>query len=189
MALRDLTGADLEALLEVSRRLGVAPEELGALVDFETAGTWNPAVRNPGSSARGLLQFMDATARGMGYADSAALVAAHPTVADQLRGPVLAYLAPLAPFPTLQSLALAVFYPRLRYASAAEPFPEVVRVANPGIERVSDYVRRVAERVPGVAATLRELVGRHPGAVLGGGGAALALLLAGLALLLLRRPD
>jgi len=35
-------------------------------MSFETAGTFNPAIKNPGSSATGLIQFMDATAKGLG---------------------------------------------------------------------------------------------------------------------------
>lgn len=40
--------------------------ELMACMAFETGRTFSPSVRNPGSSAIGLLQFMDATAKRLG---------------------------------------------------------------------------------------------------------------------------
>jgi hypothetical protein len=44
---------------------------LMAVMDFETGGTFSPSVRNPGSSATGLIQFMEATARELGTTTAA----------------------------------------------------------------------------------------------------------------------
>lgn len=143
------------AVALAASRIGVDPSWLAGLIEFESGGRWDPAIRNPYSSARGLLQWLDATARGLGYASSLDLVSRNPTIDAQLRGPVVAYLAPLGPFPSLQSLAMAVFYPAFRTAPADTVFPSNVRAANPGIRTVADYVSKVAAKIvpwPGGAA-------------------------------------
>lgn len=47
-------------------RLGTRPEFIMATMSFETGGTFSPSIKNPGSSATGLIQFLDSTARGLG---------------------------------------------------------------------------------------------------------------------------
>lgn len=47
-------------------RLGTRPEFIMATMSFETGGTFSPSVKNPTSSATGLIQFLDSTARGLG---------------------------------------------------------------------------------------------------------------------------
>ena len=135
------------AVLTVSSWLNIPPSTLAALIDFETAGTWRPDIQNPNSSATGLLQFIDATARQLGYASAADLVRNNPTVSGQLKGPVYKYLSRFSPFKSLQSLAMSVFYPAYRSASLDTVFPRSVRAVNPGIHTVGDYVKRVADRV------------------------------------------
>lgn len=51
---------------EVGATLGLDPNWLMAVMGFETRYTFSPAVRNPGSSATGLIQFIEPTARGLG---------------------------------------------------------------------------------------------------------------------------
>lgn len=64
---RGLTSDKAEAIRQSAERLGVNPNDLAALISFETAGTFNPAQRNlAGGSATGLIQFMPATARELG---------------------------------------------------------------------------------------------------------------------------
>ena len=44
---------------------------LMACMAFETGRTFSPSIRNPSSSATGLIQFMDGTARGLGTSTAA----------------------------------------------------------------------------------------------------------------------
>jgi hypothetical protein len=176
VSLASLGPGDLTALRDVAARLGVAVDQLAALIDFETAGTWDPAKSNPYSSARGLLQFLDGTARDLGYEDAEDLVRRHPTVESQLRGPVLAYLSKWAPFATDVALAMSVFYPAFRGALETQEFPEHVQAANPGIVTVGDYVGRLRTRL----AAVRRVLGAVAGFV---APAAPALLLGALAVL------
>lgn len=51
----------------IARRLGASPQDLLDIMHFETGGTFDPAQRNlAGSGATGLIQFLPATARGLG---------------------------------------------------------------------------------------------------------------------------
>lgn len=137
-----------EAIIQVSRQLGITnPEWLVKLIGFETADTYDPMKKNPTSSARGLIQFMDSTARDMGYRDSLELVTRYPAFVSQLYYPVEIYLRTYRPFPTETSLYMAVFYPKYRKAPMNQQFPDRVQRANPGIRTVGDYVSKVSRRM------------------------------------------
>lgn len=103
-----LDRAFVDGVDAVATRVGVRGEWLMALIDFETAGTFSPSVRNPVSGATGLIQFMPATARGLGTTvDDLARM----TAVEQL-AVVEAYLAPYAGrMRTLEDLYMAVLWP------------------------------------------------------------------------------
>lgn len=171
-----VSAADMIALRDVAGKLGVPPGWLYALINFETAGTWDPAIKNPRSSARGLIQFLDATAANLGYRDSLDLVTKHATIESQLRGPVLAYLKPFGPFNSEQEFYFSVFLPKYRRASldtviyANDPERQAkFRAANPGVLTVGDYYNKLR------AAFSRVSGGKLPGAAVGGGFAVLTM--------------
>jgi len=56
----------LNKVSEVSSELGVDPVPLLQAISFETIGTFDPAIKNPNSTATGLIQFLESTARGLG---------------------------------------------------------------------------------------------------------------------------
>lgn len=151
-----LSPGEKTALQTVAARLAVSPTWLYNLIQFESR--WSPTAKNPRTSARGLIQFVDSTAKDLGYADSADLVDENPTREAQLLGPVYNYLKQYAPFSTEQSLYMAVFYPRARNWPPNQPFPAKVQAVNPGIKTPMDYVswvRRLAgAAVPGLALIL-----------------------------------
>lgn len=45
-------------IARVAKNIGVNPNDLAAVISFETGGTFDPNARNKGSSATGLIQFM-----------------------------------------------------------------------------------------------------------------------------------
>ncbi|WP_288080599.1 hypothetical protein [Pseudomonas sp.] len=51
---------------EVGADLGFDPNWLMAVMHYESKATFSPSVRNPQSSATGLIQFLESTARGLG---------------------------------------------------------------------------------------------------------------------------
>lgn len=131
----------MTTLEKVSKKLSLNPAWLWSLVKFESNA--NPAARNKITGARGLIQFLHSTARSMGYKDADDLAAKNPTFDKQLSGPVLQYLKKYAPFPTKQSLYMAVFYPAARSWHPSTAFPANVRKANPNIDTVQDYINFV----------------------------------------------
>ena len=58
--------AFLMRVREIAEELEIEPSWLMACMAFETGERFSASVRNPQSSATGLIQFMEATARGMG---------------------------------------------------------------------------------------------------------------------------
>lgn len=132
---------DEKALQDVSLLLSVPREWLYNLIRFESH--LDPLARNKISGARGLIQFLHSTAKGMGFKDADDLVSKYPDFASQIRGPVYTYLKKYLPFPTEQSLYMAVFYPVARTWPIDKAFPPNVQKVNPGIVTVHDYVKKV----------------------------------------------
>jgi len=123
---------------------GARPDDLNALIAFES--NFDPWAKNPLSSARGLLQFTNMTARELGYKDSADLVEKNPDFSSQIQNAVIPYLKKYAPFPNQQSLYLSVFYPAARTWQPDAIFPASVQAVNPGIRTVQDYINKVNSR-------------------------------------------
>lgn len=55
---KNFTSEKAQAIKETAARIGVHPNDLAAVISFETAGTFSPSIKNPNSSATGLIQFM-----------------------------------------------------------------------------------------------------------------------------------
>jgi hypothetical protein len=159
-----LSAKENQALNTIAADLGTTPAALSALINFESG--FNPKAKNPYSSARGLIQFTDQTARGLGFRDSLDLVTRFSTIEKQL---VLVhkYLKKYAPFRDDQALFMAVFYPAARDWPISREFPDFVQAVNPGIKTVLDYVNRVYGKKKAIEAA-------------GGGAVALALIAAAL---------
>lgn len=54
-----LTNEKKAIILQSAKKIGVDPNHLAAIMSFETAGTFSPGAKNKGSSATGLIQFME----------------------------------------------------------------------------------------------------------------------------------
>lgn len=53
-----LSNNKLESIARVAKNIGVSPNDLAAVISFETGGSFSPSAKNPLSSATGLIQFM-----------------------------------------------------------------------------------------------------------------------------------
>lgn len=138
-----LSETELRKLRAVARSLHVPASSLYRLIDFESR--WGVRARNPRSSATGLLQWVEGTAKGLGTSTNAI---ARMGVLDQL-GLVERHLKKFGGrltgnLPT--SLYMAVFYPVAMGWGVDTAFPASVQRANPGIRTVGDYVARVEAR-------------------------------------------
>ncbi len=127
------------AIKNLAKQLGIKNSDwLRALIRAES--NFDPLAANPRSSAKGLIQFINSTARGLGFASSQDLIDQYPDFEKQLMGPVKQYLLQYAPFPTEQSLYLSVFLPIYRHADPNTVLDERYRKVNPGIDTVGDYM-------------------------------------------------
>lgn len=93
---------------EIAARLGFEPDILMAAIAFESARTFSPSVRNPLSGATGLIQFMPATAEGLG---TSAAALAQMTAVEQLDF-VERYLSPFGGrIRTVADLYMSILFP------------------------------------------------------------------------------
>jgi len=94
----------------VAKRIGANPAHLAACIAFETGYTFDPAKKNAaGSSGTGLIQFMRATAIGIGTTVEAL---AAMTAVEQLVY-VEKYFRPYAGrLSTIEDLYMAILYPK-----------------------------------------------------------------------------
>jgi hypothetical protein len=132
-------------IANAAAQLGVEADALYNLIKFETANTFDPQIANPYSSAKGLIQFTDSTAQGLGFSDSQDLITKLPDFSSQLEKAVVPYLAKYRPFTSRQSLYMAVFYPAARNWSPDTLFSSAVQAVNPGIQTVQDYINKVEQ--------------------------------------------
>lgn len=154
------------AVNDVAKKLNIPVSWLVTLIQKESR--WNPTIKNPlpKSSARGLIQIIDSTARDLGYSDSLEIISMFPDSAGQLREPVYNYLRRYAPFTTNAELYLSVFYPAWRKRDYTQPFPENVQKANPGIITPAHYVAYVEGRLSDYTAgkfDISEIVRKNTG--------------------------
>lgn len=150
-------------LIEIlARELGVDPLDLFTLIHFETAGTFKTDAANPNSSAKGMIQFIDATAitlkhkDGTNYKSSQDLINRCPTAKCQLDipnknnkygGPVYQYLSRFGKFDSKEKLFMAVFYPAA-IGKGNFQFSEDIVDVNGGITSVGVYVKMAEQRLP-----------------------------------------
>lgn len=141
--------SDAAKIKEIAVRLGTNPAWLDALINFETAGTYDPLIAGSSvTGAHGLIQIIDSTARSeFDYPDSLSLVRAYSNFDDQMEYVVYPYLAKYKPFPTQQSLYMAVFYPKYRFVDPQTPFPASVTAVNRNIYTPADYIQFVNSRI------------------------------------------
>lgn len=151
-----------QKIIEIATDLEVNPDDLIKLIDFESG--FDPQAKNPYSSARGLIQFVDKTARELGFQNSLDLVTLHPTVKDQLQI-VYEYLARYYPFANSKELYLSVLYPTWRKKPLETVLPADIQLKNPGIVTLQDYVDKI-ERGSGYVVDSKILLAAAAGIVL-----------------------
>lgn len=98
----------VKAASQVASSLNLPVDDLFRVIEFETAGSWSPNIKNTESSATGLIQFLESTAKGLGTSTSAL---AGMTRAEQMTY-VAKYLEPYKDkIKNFGDLYLAIHYP------------------------------------------------------------------------------
>ncbi|WP_422373188.1 transglycosylase SLT domain-containing protein [Hoeflea sp.] len=149
-------------VIQIAERLQMEPDHLMAVMAFETGRSFDPAIANrAGSGATGLIQFMPATARGLGTTTAAL---AQMSAVDQLDY-VEKYLTPhRGRIGDIQNAYMAVLYPRaIGKPSGHVLFRKGSRAykLNRGLDRNGDGQITRQEAAARVVALLEE--GMRPG--------------------------
>lgn len=132
-----LSPAGRRATVDVARLLGADPDDLVTVMRFESAGSFDPAKRNPFSGATGLIQFLPSTAEHLG---TSVAELARMSQDAQIRGPVYKYLAGFrGSLGSLERLYLAIFYPA---AMGLSDDAIVFRAGEPGYEQNRGFDRQ-----------------------------------------------
>jgi hypothetical protein len=130
--------AFIARVIGICSTLGFPPDWLMIVMNFETGGTFSPSVKNPGSSATGLIQFMSSTALDLGT--TTAKLAAMTNV-EQLEY-VYKYLVMVqrqrGSFNNLVDVYLAVFYPASIDDGLDYVYPDSIYAANKGFDLNKD---------------------------------------------------
>lgn len=96
-------------MIWIAEDLGFDPNWLMACIAFESGESFSPSKKNPQSSATGLIQFMEFTAKNLGTTTAAL---AKMTAEDQLRY-VYKYFEPLkGKIHSLEDLYMAILWPK-----------------------------------------------------------------------------
>jgi hypothetical protein len=152
---------DLRSLDKICQKYSIPFEWLCNLINFESAKTFSPSVKNPTSSASGLIQFMETTAKGLGTTTSALRSM---TFQQQLvyvdkyiwennvifkkikdgNGRIISKKAPENY--TEADLYMMIFYPKFVGKPLNTRFPSWVTNSNPGIYTKEDYFKLARDR-------------------------------------------
>lgn len=127
-----------DMIISVSDTIGIKPNWLANVINFESIGG-DPRARNKLSNATGLIQFMPATARGLGTSIDALY---NMTAREQMFW-VDAYFKPYrGRLNSQEDVYMAVFYPVAIGKPDAWTFPPKVEKWNPGISTPADYAQK-----------------------------------------------
>jgi hypothetical protein len=150
----NLSKKDISLIKALSNKYGFPPEWLSNLINFETAGVFNPQITNS-IGATGLIQFLPSTAKGLGvttdilrkmtFAQQLSYVdlylskyfngsGANKGIFDKKTGKVTDKF-------TQTDLFMIIFYP-VAVGNPNFVFPENVQKANAGISKPIDYKSR-----------------------------------------------
>lgn len=137
-----VTPAFIDKVKIISSKLNINPSHLMMAMYKETGGTFSPSIKNPTSSATGLIQFMASTAKQLGTTTAQLRVMSAIEQLDFVYRYFLPYKGKLKSF---ADVYLAIFYP----AGIGKPdswrFPSWVYKANRGIDLNKDGIMTIGE--------------------------------------------
>lgn len=142
-------------VITICNELGINPNWLMSVMNFETAGTFSPSVKNPHSTAVGLIQFLESTAEGLGTTTAAL---AGMTNVEQLDYVYKYYVQQIKAHGHINNVAdayLAVFYPAAISWPLDKAFPENVAAVNSifdgnhdGVITKQEIINKITSTIP-----------------------------------------
>ncbi len=144
-----LSASELTALRQSADVIGIPTDWLATVISFETAGTFDPKIKNKaGSGATGLIQFMPTTAANLlGMAKDKAIATLEAMSFSQQLKVVEKYFSSYrGKLNSLEDVYLAVFYPAAMNKAATYVVgsaPGAVYTQNAGFDRTGKgYITR-----------------------------------------------
>jgi hypothetical protein len=123
-----------EKVKAIAQRLGMVPDFIMAVMDLETGGTFSPSIKNPLSTATGLIQFMAATANALGTTTANLAKMSAVDQLDYVERYFQGVIKQHGPLQTLENTYLAVFYPVAIKWALSKTFPVSVYNVNKGFD-------------------------------------------------------
>lgn len=127
------------SIVAAADRLGLDPAWLANVINFESG--FNPAAKNPYSSATGLIQFMEPTAARLGTTTA---VLRTLSAIDQMPFVERYFGFYKGRLKSQGDVYAAVFYPAAIGKGADYAFSAAVQRVNPGIKTMGDYANKAS---------------------------------------------
>jgi hypothetical protein len=152
----NVSKADIKKLGQISDKYGFPVEWLANLINWESGGTFNPAIQNPSTKATGLIQFMPSTASNDPYRTSVDSLkrlnfSQQLDYVDLYLGKNLKKVfgenGKVKDTFSQTDLFMTIFYP----VSVGDPtykFPQYVQNANSGISTPIEYTQKALRNPP-----------------------------------------
>jgi hypothetical protein len=148
-------------VIKICKGLQLDPDFLMSCMAFESGETFSPSVKNPHSSATGLIQFMDATAKGLGTTTAAL---AKMSAVDQLDYVEKYFKSYAGKLKTIEDTYMVILYPKAvgkENTYAVFTKPSKMYDVNSGLDADNDGIVTKAEAGSAPAAKLKK--GLKPG--------------------------
>ncbi len=172
----NLTKDDIREIERVAAELNYPPEWLANLINFESGGTFNPAIQNS-IGATGLIQFLPSTAREMGTTTDALKKMTFKQQMEYVRRHISKFAKKRAAMGDKFSqtdLFMMIFYP-VAVGKRDYQFPANVQKANNGIKTPLDYTKFAIsastapfKNIPEYVKDAMQYASNNKGKVLGG---------------------
>lgn len=131
-----------EKVISISDELNISPNWLMIVINNESAGTFSPSIKNPTSTATGLIQFMEATAKSLGTSTSQLASMTNVQQLDYVKKYLSRYASKIK---SAADMYLAVFFPKALWQSDSYVFPQWATKANPIFDINKDKILTKAE--------------------------------------------
>jgi hypothetical protein len=152
----DVSKEDIKSIESVAKYFDIRPEWLANLINFESGGTFNPAITNS-IGATGLIQFMPTTAEGLGtsttelrkmnFQQQMKYVKKYIYNFYKTKGWIDKNGNPIKNKIKQIDLFMIIFYPK-SVGNEEYPFPSNVVRANAGISTPKDYFNKAVSAAP-----------------------------------------
>lgn len=139
---------------DIASDLGMNPDWLMAVMNFETAGTFSPSIKNPYSSAVGLIQFLSSTAEALGTTTGDLLLMTNVQQLDYVKKYYKNVISEHGTIDNVAEAYLAVFYPAAINYPMDKALPAGIVRSNPVFDLNTDGIITKQEIIDKIQSTI-----------------------------------